>query len=240
MVNLSTRAAVAAAGLLLVGAVTATAANAAPAAGPGSADCLTAQGTVKLRVDAAAAASVNFENAAAKLDDATKAQVALAMDAFDNAKADLDAALAKLKTAPTDANAAAAEQAGVKLVAAANALLDIKGLEPVADAKQVLIDARAALEAALAVQDKACDGDGPTVTATPTPTPSTTPAPDGTFYASCDAVRDAGKAPLGRSEPGYRDALDSDGDGLACEVVEGVPAAPGAVPVPSQIDTGKP
>nr|WP_240049024.1 excalibur calcium-binding domain-containing protein [Parerythrobacter lutipelagi] len=37
------------------------------------------------------------------------------------------------------------------------------------------------------------------------------------YYANCDAVRAAGKAPLRRGDPGYRPALDRDSDGFACE-----------------------
>lgn len=37
------------------------------------------------------------------------------------------------------------------------------------------------------------------------------------YYANCSAVRSAGAAPLYRGEPGYRSALDRDGDGVACE-----------------------
>jgi endonuclease YncB( thermonuclease family) len=36
-------------------------------------------------------------------------------------------------------------------------------------------------------------------------------------YRSCEEARAAGAAPLHRGEPGYRPALDRDGDGLACE-----------------------
>jgi Excalibur calcium-binding domain len=36
-------------------------------------------------------------------------------------------------------------------------------------------------------------------------------------YADCSAVTRAGAAPLYRGEPGYRAALDPDGDGIACE-----------------------
>lgn len=38
------------------------------------------------------------------------------------------------------------------------------------------------------------------------------------YYANCDAVRAAGKAPLYRGQPGYRPGLDRDNDGIACEV----------------------
>lgn len=40
----------------------------------------------------------------------------------------------------------------------------------------------------------------------------------GVYYANCDAVRAAGKAPLHRGDPGYETPrLDRDGDGTACE-----------------------
>jgi hypothetical protein len=37
------------------------------------------------------------------------------------------------------------------------------------------------------------------------------------FFADCAAVRAAGQAPLRSDEPGYRPALDRDGDGYACD-----------------------
>ncbi len=37
------------------------------------------------------------------------------------------------------------------------------------------------------------------------------------FYPSCSSARAASAAPLTAGEPGYRSALDEDGDGLACE-----------------------
>lgn len=37
------------------------------------------------------------------------------------------------------------------------------------------------------------------------------------FYRACEDARFAGAAPLYRDSPGYRDALDRDGDGVACE-----------------------
>lgn len=62
-------------------------------------------------------------------------------------------------------------------------------------------------------------------TAAPTTSPSTTAEPTTTrapttqavYYANCDAVRAAGAAPLHQGEPGYRKALDRDGDGTACD-----------------------
>lgn len=37
------------------------------------------------------------------------------------------------------------------------------------------------------------------------------------YYRNCAAARAAGVAPLHRGDPGYRSALDRDGDGVACE-----------------------
>lgn len=51
---------------------------------------------------------------------------------------------------------------------------------------------------------------------TPRPAP-VVPSAAGTYYANCDAVRAAGKAPLLSGQPGYRAGLDRDGDGVACE-----------------------
>ena len=37
------------------------------------------------------------------------------------------------------------------------------------------------------------------------------------YYAGCNEVRDLGKAPLYRGQPGYRIGMDGDNDGIACE-----------------------
>lgn len=42
-------------------------------------------------------------------------------------------------------------------------------------------------------------------------------APASTSFANCTAVREAGKAPIRRGDPGYGPHLDRDGDGVACE-----------------------
>lgn len=47
-----------------------------------------------------------------------------------------------------------------------------------------------------------------------------TPQP-GAYYRNCDAARAAGVAPLYAGEPGYRDSMDGDGDGIACEPYRG-------------------
>lgn len=41
------------------------------------------------------------------------------------------------------------------------------------------------------------------------------------YYPGCDAVRTAGKAPLYRGDPGYREGMDGDNDGIACEPYRG-------------------
>lgn len=71
---------------------------------------------------------------------------------------------------------------------------------------------------------------GATGSAAPAPAPVPAPAPapadvspagagasGDVFYANCKAARTAGAAPLHRGQPGYRAAMDSDGDGVACE-----------------------
>lgn len=39
----------------------------------------------------------------------------------------------------------------------------------------------------------------------------------GAYYPNCDAARAAGVTPLYADEPGYREAMDGDEDGVACE-----------------------
>jgi hypothetical protein len=38
-----------------------------------------------------------------------------------------------------------------------------------------------------------------------------------TYYPGCDAARGAGAAPIHRGQPGYREEMDGDSDGIACE-----------------------
>ncbi|UUL83791.1 excalibur calcium-binding domain-containing protein [Sphingomonas qomolangmaensis] len=39
----------------------------------------------------------------------------------------------------------------------------------------------------------------------------------GDFWSGCDDARAAGTAPIYSGEPGYREGMDGDGDGIACE-----------------------
>ena len=41
------------------------------------------------------------------------------------------------------------------------------------------------------------------------------------YYANCNAARAAGAAPIYRGQPGYRQEMDGDNDGIACEPYRG-------------------
>lgn len=41
------------------------------------------------------------------------------------------------------------------------------------------------------------------------------------YYRNCAEARTAGAAPMYQGQPGYRSALDADGDGIACEPYKG-------------------
>jgi hypothetical protein len=41
------------------------------------------------------------------------------------------------------------------------------------------------------------------------------------YYSGCTEVRAAGKDPLYAGQPGYREGMDGDGDGIACEPIRG-------------------
>lgn len=43
----------------------------------------------------------------------------------------------------------------------------------------------------------------------------------GDHWPGCDAARQAGTAPIYAGEPGYREGMDGDGDGIACEPYRG-------------------
>jgi hypothetical protein len=49
------------------------------------------------------------------------------------------------------------------------------------------------------------------------PVPASVPQAGAAPYANCAAARAAGAAPLHRGDPGWSDAMDGDGDGVACE-----------------------
>ncbi len=61
------------------------------------------------------------------------------------------------------------------------------------------------------------DGDGGDNGGTPGDGTDNGNTPGGVYYENCQAVRDAGAAPLYEGDPGYRAGLDGDNDGIACE-----------------------
>ena len=67
--------------------------------------------------------------------------------------------------------------------------------------------------------DAAFDGlaDGLRAPAPAPPPAPEPPAPPSVYYEDCDEVRAAGADPIRVGDPGYRPALDPDGDGVGCE-----------------------
>lgn len=57
----------------------------------------------------------------------------------------------------------------------------------------------------------------PATAPAPAPTPAPSSSSGSVYYANCTAARNAGAAPIYAGQPGYRSALDRDGDGVACE-----------------------
>ncbi|HVE97277.1 MAG TPA: excalibur calcium-binding domain-containing protein [Pseudonocardiaceae bacterium] len=57
----------------------------------------------------------------------------------------------------------------------------------------------------------------PRVAAAPVPESPAGEPSSSIYYKNCAAARAAGAAPIQKGEPGYRSALDRDGDGTACD-----------------------
>jgi hypothetical protein len=55
------------------------------------------------------------------------------------------------------------------------------------------------------------------VPAPPAPIAAASTAAGDVHYSGCNEVRALGKAPLRKGEPGYREDMDGDLDGIACE-----------------------
>ncbi len=47
------------------------------------------------------------------------------------------------------------------------------------------------------------------------------PPQPGDYWRGCGEARTAGTAPIYQGEPGYREGMDGDGDGIACEPYHG-------------------
>ncbi|WP_018762297.1 excalibur calcium-binding domain-containing protein [Arthrobacter sp. 135MFCol5.1] len=117
-------------------------------------------------------------------------------------KAAAEKAAADKAAADAAAKAAAAKAAADK-VAADKAASDKAAADQAAAAKA------AADQAAAAAAQQAAQAPAPAaVPAAPAPA---------AYFANCTAANAAGAAPLYRGQPGYRSALDRDGDGVACE-----------------------
>lgn len=57
----------------------------------------------------------------------------------------------------------------------------------------------------------------PRVAPAPVPETQASESSSTAYYKNCTAARAAGAAPIQKGEPGYRSALDRDGDGTACD-----------------------
>lgn len=62
----------------------------------------------------------------------------------------------------------------------------------------------------------------PPATAEPVPpsAPTRAEVEHSAYYPSCRAAWAAGHAPIFEGQPGYREELDGDGDGIACEPIK--------------------
>ena len=49
------------------------------------------------------------------------------------------------------------------------------------------------------------------------PSPEQLKVEQSVYYSGCNEVRLLGKDPIYRGQPGYREDMDGDGDGIACE-----------------------
>jgi hypothetical protein len=112
----------------------------------------------------------------------------------------------------TDARAAAAAAAAAK-AAADKAAADKAAADKAAADKAAADAAAAQAAAAQAAQAAAAQAQQDQAQARQVQPP----APSSVYYANCTAARAAGAAPIYRGQPGYRPALDRDGDGIACE-----------------------
>lgn len=208
-----------AASVTVAGLIWAPAAMAADETGPNSVACAQASAAV---LSAAIKANTKADEIQAGQDQVIKDLKGKA----DDAQAAYDLAYKAYQDKPTDGNLTLLQAAQDALDTALKNLANAPGVP--ADQKAALIKLQVELKAAIDRSEKACEFVPPPVTVTPSPT-AVPP-----LYADCAAVRDAGKAPLALDQPGYRAALDSDNDGLACELVEGTSSPR----LPTAIDTG--
>ncbi len=86
-----------------------------------------------------------------------------------------------------------------------------------AAAQQAAADAAAAAAQQAAAQQAAAQQAAARQAATIENARRAQPTSSGTYYADCNAARDAGAAPINKGEPGYRAELDPNGNGVACD-----------------------
>ena len=108
----------------------------------------------------------------------------------------------------------AAEKAAAEKAAAQKAAQ--KAAAQQAAAQKAAADQAAREEAARIAAEQAAAQQPAPAPAPAAPAP-VAPAPAAAYYANCAAAKAAGAAPLYRNSPGYRPAMDGDGDGVACE-----------------------
>ena len=120
------------------------------------------------------------------------------------AAAAAEAARQAAEAAAAQAAAQAAEQAAAEQAAAEQAAAE-RAAEQEAAAERASAAQEASNQAARAAQQAAASSEP--------------------FYDSCDAARAAGRGPISQGEPGYRSALDPNGNGVACEGTVAVAAA---------------
>ncbi|GGL93663.1 hypothetical protein GCM10011594_11940 [Nakamurella endophytica] len=189
----------------------AAAAAAKAAAERAEAARVAAQQAAAERAQAAALAAERAAAAKAKAQQEAAAKAAAQRTAAAKAAAQR-AAAAKAAADRVAAQQAAAERAAAERAAATKAAADRAALarsqaakaaaEKAASAKAAQLDAARKAQERLAAQQAARNAADRSVS-----------------YADCSAVEAAHKAPLLKGQPGYRAALDRNGNGVACEVL---------------------
>ena len=125
----------------------------------------------------------------------------------DSAKAAASARASASAAAEASASAAAAAEASASAAASAEA-----------SASAAAAEEQARQEAARAAEEQTQQQEAQQQDQTESDqTQEQSGGSSGTYYANCKEARAAGAAPLYRGEPGYREKLDRDNDGIACE-----------------------
>jgi len=100
----------------------------------------------------------------------------------------------------------------------APAIVDTKVVPDLAIAAPPVVRRRTVTPARRAADAKPYNVVRPAFGSSPPARPSTSSQSESSvFYSGCREVRAAGAAPLHRGQPGYREGMDGDGDGIACE-----------------------